>query len=207
MIRFFRLIPALVLLLGLGIASPGLAEDHGNGDLGDLGGGGPSGEGTASPVIGAGLANATTNKVVRILRNGVAKCKKVQKIYRFDCYRDTYRSAASSLDGKPAYADARMALKSVEAALDKIMITHADPTVRRKRKALKIYRPIKPSAVPQATVDLSRALDRAETLLLRSPDRTGTHYARIAQVVNSSKVLLRSRLYPDGEQVFRTAFA
>ena len=202
MFRIYRQIPALLVLLGLAIANPNLARGYGNG--GDGGGGG---EGFSRGGGGAGLSNATTKKVGRTLTSGVARCLRVERIYRFDCYRQTYRLAASILNGRPAYTGARKALESVEAALEKIMQRHVDPAVPPKRKGFQTFRAIKPAAVPRATADLSRALDRAETMLLRSPDRTGTHYARIAEAVNSNKVLLRSRLYPDAEEYFRSAFA
>jgi hypothetical protein len=144
---------------------------------------------------------------VRTITRGVARCQRVDRVYRFDCYRQTYHLAASLLNGRPAYRDARKALESVEVALDKVMKRHVDPNVPRQRQGLQTYRAIKPAAIPRATAEMERALDKAETVLLRAPERTGNHYARIAEAVHSNKLLLRSRLYPESEELFRTAFA
>jgi hypothetical protein len=41
-------------------------------------------------------------------------------------------------------------------------------------------------------------LEKAETILLRSPTNKQEHYTRIAEAINSNKVLLRSALLPGG---------
>jgi len=170
------------------------------------GGGGGSGM-TTDGGGGAGLSSATTKKVVKIITSGVGRCQTVAQVYRFDCYRQTYHLAANFLNGRPSYAGAQEALISVEKALDRIMAQNADPQMPPIRKGFQTFQPIKPAAVPKAKADLGRALDQAETVLLRAPDRTGKHYAQIADAVHSNKVLLRSRLYPDGNELFDTAFA
>lgn len=195
MLSLSRLIVVLSVILSLTVPTPGFSYGEGEGE-GQGGGGG-----------GAGLTNATTKTVVRTITSGLARCQRVERVYRFDCYRQTYRLAASLLNGRPAYRDALKALELVEAALDKVMDRNVDPNVRLKRQGFQTYRAIKPAAIPRATAEMDRALDKAETILLRAPDRTGNHYARIAEAVHSNKVLLRSRLYPEGEDLFRTAVA
>ncbi len=197
MYSFSRLSVAFLLVLSLSVPTPGFS----------YGGGEGGGEGRASGGGASGLSNTTTKKVVRTITRGVDRCQRVERVYRFDCYRQTYHLAASLLNGRPDYRDARKALESVEVALDKVMKRHVDPTVPRKRQGLQVYRAIKPAAIPRATTEMDRALDKAETVLLRAPERTGNHYARIAEAVHSNKVLLRSRLYPESEELFRMAFA
>ncbi len=189
---------ALTFLISLSIsyATPAFAGgDGGSSGMSDTGG------------SGAGLSSATTKKVVKTITSGVGRCQTLEKIYRFDCYRQTYRQAAKLLNGRPAYAGAQEALIAVENELDRIMAQNVDPQTRSVRKGFQTYKPIKPAAIPKATAQLDKALAEAETVLLRAPERTGTHYARIAEAVHSNKVLLRSRLYPNGVDAFRTAFA
>lgn len=194
----------LSLMLSLSLASPGYSRGEGTGGNGVGGGGGPApGDGSGS----AGLSNAVTKNVVKSIKLGVSRCQRIDKVYRFDCYRQTYKYAASLLYGRTAYAGALEALTAVEKVLDEIMARDADPQKPPVRRRLQQYRAIKPAAVPKATAKLERALSSAETILLRAPERTGTHYARIAEAVNSNKVLLRSRLYPDGTDVLQTSFA
>jgi len=192
---YWRLTLTFAVSLSISLATPAFAG-------GDGGSPNMSGSGSSS-----GLSSATTKKVVKTITNGAGRCQTIAKVYRFDCYRQTYRQAAKLLNGRPAYAGAQEALIAVEEALDRIMAQNADPQTRSIRKGFQTYKPIKPAAVPKATAQLDRALAEAETVLLRAPERTGTHYARIAEAVHSNKVLLRSRLYPDGLDVFRTAFA
>lgn len=193
-----RIALTLSFLAVISIASPVFSYGDGDGG-GRMGGGGGGG--------GAGLSTGTTKKVVKIINSGVGRCQTIAQVYRFDCYRQTYRLAANFLNGRPAYAGAQEALIAVEKSLEKIMAQNADPQTPAIRKGFQTYKPIKPAAVPQAKAELSRALDQAETVLLRAPERTGTHYARIAEAVHSNKVLLRSRLYPEGDLLFHTMFA
>ncbi len=194
----YRLLVILSLLFCLSIASPGLSGGNGQGAGGGFGGG-EGGE--------AGLANATTDEVVKIITSGVERCRTIDPVYRFDCYRKTYRLAANFLNGRPAYADAQKALITVAETLEQIMARNGDPRVAPIRTGFQTFRPVKPASVPRARAELSRALDQAETVLLRAPERTGNHYARIAGAINSNKVLLRSRLYPNGKDLRRVEFA
>jgi hypothetical protein len=194
---------SIFLSLVISLTSPVFAQTGGNGGGGSMGGSGMFGGGGG----GAGLSNATTKKVVKIIKSGIGRCQRVEQVYRFDCYRQTYKLAANFLNGRPAYAGAQEALIKVEETLDRIMAQNSDPQAPPVRQGFQQYRPIKPAAVPKAKVELTKALDEAETILLRAPERTGKHYARIAEAVNSNKVLLRSRLYPDGDDLFQTAFA
>lgn len=192
-----RFVLSLSVLLSLSFTAPVFAD----------GGGGYGGGGTSSGNSGLGLSNRTTKKVVKIIDGGIRRCLTVAKVYRYDCYRQTYHQAANFLNGRPAYAEAQKALIAVEATLVNITTRYADPTTPAVRKGFQQFAPIKPAAVPKAKVELTKALDKAETKLLRTPERTGTHYARIAEAVHSNKVLLRSRLYPDATDLFQTAFA
>ncbi|MCA0871941.1 hypothetical protein LCL97_13965 [Seohaeicola saemankumensis] len=189
-----RIFPTLGLALTLTL-QPAFADYGGSGSTGS------TGEGAS-----AGLSNATTRKVVRILKREFDRCQSVESIYRYDCYRQTYKLAGDQIAGNPAYAPALRALDGVETRLQTITRTNRDPAAPLKRKGFQTFTPIKPAAVPKSKVELRRALDEAETILLRSAADTGqVHFTKIAEAVNSNKVLLRSLLAPLRQLIHRFA--
>ena len=140
------------------------------------------------------LSKATTQKVVRTLTRGVRGCQKLDNVYRYDCYRQTYRQAANQMNGMPAYAGAQKVLADVEKVLERTIARNTDSTKPRVRRGLQRYRAIKPAALPRAKRDFLGALNKAEKQLLRSSGPAKTHYVRIAEAINTNKVLLRSAI-------------
>ncbi|MFY0309916.1 hypothetical protein ACFMBG_08445 [Leisingera sp. D0M16] len=155
------------------------------------GGGGDSGGGQSS-----GLSSRATRAVVTTLTRGFDRCSELPQVYKFDCFRHTYKLAAQKLDSNQAYAEAAKALVLVEETLTQAVKQNLDPAQKPVRKGLNFYRAVKPAAVPQIKRQTERAMQQAETILLRSPANKQVHYARIAEAVNSNKVLLRSAMLP-----------
>lgn len=153
---------------------------------GDGGGGGDYG--------GTTLSNAITKKIARTLTRGAEGCQRLEKVYRYDCYRQTYRQAAQQMNGMRAYAGAQAIIDEVTQSLERTIARNADPAAPQVRKGFQTFRAIKPAALPRAKQDFITALEKAETKLLRSPEESRTHYARIAEAINTNKVLLRSAL-------------
>lgn len=139
-----------------------------------------------------GLNNRTTNQVVRLLQQGLRRCQALESVYRYDCYRQNYRDAGQKLEGNDAYAPARQALRDVETALAGVLNANADAAAQPVRRRGKTYTAIAPAAVPRSKAVFTDALDTAATQLLRSPASSGDHFARIASVLDSEKVFLRS---------------
>ncbi|MGD9861731.1 MAG: hypothetical protein AB7S99_00830 [Pseudodonghicola sp.] len=185
-------VPALCFCLTFAFAS--MAYGSANGGTDGSTGGGMGGGGMGGGGASAGLSARVTKQVTHILQRDFDGCRTLQPVHRYDCYRQTYKLAIDQIAGLPAYRPAQQALKGVETALEQIVARNADPAQRPAHKGLRSYRAIKPAAVPQATRELSQALEEAETKLLRSAAAGNTHFARIAQAVNSNKVLLRSAL-------------
>lgn len=150
--------------------------------------------GTTGGQATAGLSNATTQTVVAILQRGGNECRGLYKAYRFDCFRVVYKRAADALAGIPAYREAFQALASVQKVLDQQVARNADPVAKPVRRGLRTYRAVKPAAVPRVEAASVASMQQAQTVLLRSGDKKGLHYAKIADAVNSNKVLLRSAL-------------
>jgi hypothetical protein len=164
-------------------------------------GGGDGGYGTRT----AALSDATTNKVVRTLTRGVKACQRLERVYRYDCYRNTYAVAANQLNNIKDYEAARKILLQVENSLAKTIARNEDKAAPRKRRGVEQFRAIREQSLPRAKRDFVTALDRAETQLLRSSGNSGDHFIRIAQAINTNKVLIRSSLLLSPFSPFSTA--
>ncbi len=145
-----------------------------------------------------GLSNATTRSIVKTLSRGGDRCSRQPAAYRCDCYRWVYKRAANQLEGNGAYSEAKGALEQVERSLAAVVAQNRDSTQPTRRRALETYTPVKPAAIPKVNRAAVQAMAKAETVLLRSPANKQEHYTRIAQAINSNKVLLRSALLPGG---------
>ncbi|MBK0327607.1 hypothetical protein I5535_09880 [Rhodobacteraceae bacterium F11138] len=156
----------------------------------------------AAPVLAQGyggyggasskLSDHTTNKVVRLLERGLRQCQSLDSVYRYDCYRQNYGDAARRLDENPAYLPAQQALQHIEATLQNVLSANSDSAADTLRRRDKTFTAINSSAVPQSKAAFTAALETARTQLLRTPDTGGDHFSRIAKVLDSNKVFLRS---------------
>ncbi|WP_245231136.1 hypothetical protein [Parasedimentitalea huanghaiensis] len=162
------------------------------------GGGGNEGGGRGDNLNTNTLNASTTGRVVDILTRGFGKCKRLPRIYRYDCYWKTYKKASDVLRGSLVYSEAHKAISGVEDTLRLVVRNNVDPSKKPVRRGLNTYRAIHEAAIPEAKARTERAMDQAQTVLLRAPDNKQTHFARIADAVNSNKVLLRSALLPGG---------
>lgn len=142
----------------------------------------------------AGLKNSTTNRLVRFLERSIKLCQSLDTVYRYDCYRQKYGSAAGQLAGKQAYAVPLGALLDVQRTLDRIVANNTDPATGTVRKKGDTFRAITPSSTGEAKEAFRQALDEAATVLLRSDNSAGAHFTRIAQALDSNKILLRALL-------------
>lgn len=140
----------------------------------------------------SGISDRTTNRVVRLLEQGLRQCRALDSVYRYDCYRQNYRAAGRQLSGNAAYAPAQQALRKVEATLANVVNANADPAANTLRRRGKRFVAVRPDAVPASKAAFVAALDEAATQLLRSKGDGSDHFARIASALDSDKVFLRS---------------
>lgn len=168
-----------------------------------FGGGGPGDRGETGTTGPASVSNAVTSSVVSQLSISSASCQAVGAAYRTDCLAKELQAMVKKLPARGEYAAAREALAKASADLASLSLQNRDNSQPRLRITVPsdsetIRRPV--AAVKQEAVAATNAkalaiLDEATTVLLRSAESSGgvaVHYQRIAQALNSSKVLLRS---------------
>ncbi|WP_264212060.1 hypothetical protein [Leisingera thetidis] len=173
---------------------------------GGTGGGGAADSGTAGSTGPAGPASVSasvTSSVVSQLSISAAACQAVGAAYRTDCLAKELQALAKKLPARGEYAAAREALAKASADLNSLSSQNRDNSQPRLRITVQAdsettRRPV--AAVKQETAAETNAkalaiLEETTTVLLRSSagnSDVALHYQRIAQALNSSKVLLRS---------------
>jgi hypothetical protein len=140
------------------------------------------------------MSEDLTSQVVLVLQNGSNECRAVPAVYQIDCYRQTFRRAGSTVSRYPDYNDAGKALRNVEKTLKAVLKQYPDKATPPLRNNGRTYKPIQPDAVKPAAAAFERARTEATTILLRARGPLKIHYERIAAVVGSKKLIIRSQL-------------
>lgn len=177
--------------------------DTGGGDAAEADGVRSSTTSTAAPVGPASVTNAVTSTVVAQISTASAACEAVGAVYRTDCLANELKLLVEKLPAQGEYAAAREALATASKELTSLSRQNRDNSQPRLRITVQsdsetVRRPV--AAVKQERVAETNAkalaiLDETTTVLLRSAEGNSDvalHYQRIAQALNSSKVLLRS---------------
>ncbi len=167
------------------------------------------GEATAGPARYApgniGTVNpATTTSVVNAINESFQFCKVLPgRSYTIDCLAERLAAISRSISDEPGMAAASEALMEASEELSLVawsnITTMQDPKVfRDKTSGMRTTRPVVPVSEDRIDTALAQAdaiLSRTETVLLRSAEGSAdraTQYQRIAQAIDSNKVLLRS---------------
>ncbi|MCG7629188.1 hypothetical protein MHM88_15365 [Epibacterium sp. MM17-32] len=140
-----------------------------------------------------GLSTRTTDGLIRQIDRDLYTCYKLGDLYYYDCYRKTFRRAASTLRGNRDYEAAYTAMKLCETRVGRAVDANLAPDLPRKRAGFVSYVAIRPDAsarLRQTTLDV---VEEAKTVLLRAPSAgQKPHFQKIAQALDSTKVLLRA---------------
>lgn len=139
-----------------------------------------------------------------LLARGTSACGEYREVWRIDCLSVELDRVAARLPKTRAYDKARAEVAAASDKLHAIAMAYADPArpaVRReatvdgtKVRTRRPITPVAPARLPEANAQAAAVLDELSTTLLRSgPTRTAqVELARVAQAVDSTKVLLRS---------------
>lgn len=137
-------------------------------------------------------------------------CGAIQRAYRVDCLANQYERIAKTMPKGGEYKEIRRAFLSAADNLAAIAATNVDTGASRirprvssgpiKPKATRPLNAVLPSRQSQAEAQAAVVIDQLSTVLLRSGENSAKrqiHFAKIAQAVDSNKVLLRSaKLFP-----------
>ena len=139
-----------------------------------------------------------------LLSLGTDACGDYDEVWRIDCLSMELERVAARLPKAAAYDSARAEVTAAAARLHAIAMANADPArpaVRReatvkgtKVRTTRPITPVAPARVAAANAQAAAVVDELATTLLRSaPTPTAQReLARVAQAVDSTKVLLRS---------------
>ena len=139
------------------------------------------------------------------VRAAKALCGGIPSVYRIDCLADQFALVANDLPATGELGDLKIALSSAAKELAKIARKNRDPRAARVRpisntipgqpQASRALRAVREMRQAQAEQQALAVVDQLATVLLRSADtatRNSIYIARIAQAVDSNKILLRS---------------
>lgn len=147
--------------------------------------------GHSAPAL-AGFSDAEIAEITQRMEGGFDQCANVDATYQIDCFRRVYERAAQDLKGQRLQADAQKSMRRTAVELKRLARAYVDPSAAKIQVAGKTVIAIRREALPQAAAQARRILQETETYLLRGNRQAALHYQRIASVVNSSKVLIRS---------------
>ncbi|NIZ15261.1 hypothetical protein [Phaeobacter sp. HF9A] len=133
-----------------------------------------------------------TTKIVQLLEKGEADCARLEPVYQFDCFRKSYSDAIRETRAYRDYSNAGKALRGVEKTLSAIVKQNRDTTKPKIKLGGQRYTAVRPEAVAAGAKAFHAARNEAATMLLRATGRSKVHYTRIAEALNSNKVLIRS---------------
>jgi hypothetical protein len=154
---------------------------------------------------GQPVTEATTDVLVARIAEVNAVCDWLLQPYRLWCLANGYDLMAETLLPFGGYRDVRQVLKRTAGELRAIAQANADPEAepvvlrRREGGATAVgsapIRAVRRDTVSRTNRQAEAVLEEAATVLLRSAEnstRRQVSYQRIAQAIDSSKVLLRS---------------
>ncbi len=162
----------------------------------------PLGE-PAGPALGLELISTeTTQRIMDEINAGTAFCKAlVNQEYVIDCLSDRLQAVADGLSAVGEYAEVRAALEDAAEQLHALVLSNASDDLARTvaraagQRSSRALTAISTAALGAANAQAAAIIDGARLVLLRSSsgsERRSVAFTEVAQVVNSTKVLLRS---------------
>lgn len=159
------------------------------------------------PPTGFGSTNYT-DVVTGSIASAQQFCAEIEgDSYRVDCLAERLETISNDIPQGTDYQEVKQILKDTSNQLEALARQNRDSSLPRGRAtraatdttpAVSTSRPltpVAPEALPQVNQQAAAILDNTETLLLRSAagsESKTQQYSRIAEALNSSKVLLRS---------------
>lgn len=158
----------------------------------------PSGPATGIEVINT----ETTQRILDEISAGSAFCKAlIRQEYVIDCLSDRLQSVADGLSAVGEYSEVRAALEDAAQQLHALALANASAELAQQvvragsRRSSRPLTAIAPEAMGAVNARAAAIIESAGLVLLRSSSGSAQRsvaFNQVAQVVNSTKVLLRS---------------
>jgi hypothetical protein len=158
----------------------------------------PTGPATGLEVI----STETTRQIIDEINAGVAFCKQlVRQEYMVDCLSDRLQSVADGLSTVGEYSEVRAALEDAAQKLHALALANSNadlPQAVHRTAGRSSSRPltaVSDAALASVNGQASAIIENTKLVLLRSSEnseRRRVAFEQISQVVDSTKVLLRS---------------
>ncbi len=149
------------------------------------------------------ISTETTQRILDEIRAGSAFCKAlVHQEYVIDCLSDRLQSVADGLSAVGEYSEVRAALEDAAQQLHALALANASADLERSiarasgnRRSSRPLTAVSAERLGAVNAQAAAIINGAELVLLRSSSgsaRRSVAFSQVAQVVNSTKVLLRS---------------
>lgn len=149
---------------------------------------------------------SNSRKIVNLLIDGEELCKLLDAAVKLDCMADSLANVARSLSSEGDEGNVKRAINDAVEKLDQIVAQNVEPSSNlvqprvksnrtNKKTSSRPLRKIAPAKLATANAQATAVIDELSTVLLRSAENSTkrkSYYAKIAQAVDSNKVLLRS---------------
>ena len=144
----------------------------------------------------------TTQRILDEINAGSAFCKQLlHQEYMIDCLSDRLQSVADGLSAVGEYSDVRRALEDAAQKLHALAVANASADLAQQvaraagRSSSRPLTAVSMAGLAGANAQATAIINSAELVLLRSSsgsERRRVAFQQVAQVVDSTKVLLRS---------------
>jgi len=123
-------------------------------------------------------------------QGGIGQCRAVATVFRFDCDQQIYRTVGRSLNGASDNRSVQKTLKAGENTLKAVMKQTGNKAAPPLKATGKTYKPMRPDTGAIRKAAFKQARQEAVSVFLRVDRRAQVHFQRIANVVETNKVVL-----------------
>jgi filamentous hemagglutinin family protein len=157
----------------------------------------------SGPAAGIEIINSeTTQRIMDEIRAGSNFCKAlIRQEFVIDCLSDRLQSVADGLSAVGEYSEVRAALENAAQQLHDLALSNASADLAQQvvrasgRRSTRPLTAVSAGALASANAEAAAIIETAGLVLLRSSSGSqerAVAFTQVAEVVNSTKVLLRS---------------
>ncbi len=143
-------------------------------------------------AVAKALGQNEIGLVAKELSEGIEQCGSVAKAYRVDCMRYAIGDAADATKRDNTAKKANSSLQNLENQLNRLVRKNRDKKAPKLRFNGHQLRAVSVQALPSVNATAGKLLSQTQTILLKASPKEPLRFTRIADALDSGKVLLRS---------------